>query len=385
MTTIFTVFRRHNRDNCDSTNRYDPRCGCPLHVQFVWKGAPCVFEDKKLAYQNKWSLGVRSWSEAQSRVKDLENRLKDFAEGKVVPKGMTVEAALQEWYKVRDQNDLGNIKAKQMGVKLVEWCEMNNILLLTAFTTDKATKWRLTLPYRSGDSSSLSVHWSVISGFFSWAEGMGYIDKTPIPNPKTNPQFRIRFKKTEVKPPTKEQVEKILATATGETRLLCRLMRDTAMALVDAMKYAMSQKDAEKYGLSKPERRPVIQNNVIRGNRTKTNERYRVRISESLEKQLEALGKPAFPGKYPQWRERVNKAIKDAGVETTPHGFRHFKITEWLSTGVRIEDVAYMVGTSPSEIRKTYRHWIKEAEDRMDEEQSKSWLKMGLDENGNER
>ena len=80
---------------------------------------------------------------------------------------------------------------------------------------------------------------------------------------------------------------------------------------------------------------------VIRGNRTKTNERYRVRIGESLAKQLEALGAPAFPGTYPQWRERVNKAIKDAGVKTTPHGFRHYRITSvpgvpqsgvWLGT-----------------------------------------------------
>ena len=380
----FTVWRRHNRDVCDSTNRYEPRCRCPLHVQFVWKGAPGVFEGKKLHYQNKWSLETRSWSEAQSRVKGLEKRLKDFAEGKVVPKGMTVEATLQEWYKFRDQDGLDNIKAKQMGSKLVEWCEKNNILLLTAFTTDKAIKWRLTLPHRSGDSGSLSVHWSVISGFFSWAAEMGYIDKTPIPNPKTNPQFRIRFKKAEVKPPSKKQVEKILATTTGQTRLLCQLMRETAMALVDAMKYAMSQEDAEKYKLSKPERRPVIQGNLIRGNRTKTNERYRVRMSETLAKQLEALGEPAFPGTLSQWRERVNKAIRDAGVKTTPHGFRHFRITEWLSTGVSVDDVAVMVGTSPSEIRKTYRHWIKEAEDRLDDVQREAWLKMGLDENGNE-
>jgi integrase len=355
-----------------------------LHVQFVWKGAPGVFEGKKLHYQNKWSLETRSWSEAQSIVKGLEKRLKDFAEGKVVPKGMTVEATLQEWYKFRDQDGLDNIKAKQMGSKLVEWCEKNNILLLTAFTTDKAIKWRLTLPHRSGDSGSLSVHWSVISGFFSWAAGMGYIDKTPIPNPKTNPQFRIRFKKAEVKPPSKKQVEKILATTTGQTRLLCQLMRETAMALVDAMKYAMSHEDAEKYRLSKPERRPVIQGRVIRGNRTKTNERYRVRISESLAKQLEAPGEPAFPGTLPQWRERVNKAIKDAGVKTTPHGFRHYRITEWLSAGVYVDDVADMVGTSSNEIRKTYRHWIKEAEDRLDEVQREAWLKMGLDENGNE-
>jgi hypothetical protein len=148
----FTVWRRHNSDICASTNRYEPQCGCPLHVQFIWKGAPCVFEGKKLVFQNKWSLNTRSWSEAQSKVADLETRLKNFSEGKVVPKDRTIEAALREWYEFREQNKLGNTKAKQVGGKHVEWCEKNNILLLTAFTTEKAMKWRVTLPYRTGTS-----------------------------------------------------------------------------------------------------------------------------------------------------------------------------------------------------------------------------------------
>jgi hypothetical protein len=40
----------------------------------------------------------------------------------------------------------------------------------------------------------------------------------------------------------------------------------------------MSRQDAEKCGMSKPERCPVIQEMVIRGNRTKTNERYRLDV-----------------------------------------------------------------------------------------------------------
>ncbi len=64
-----------------------------------------------------------------------------------------------------------------------------------------------------------------------------------------------------------------------------------------------------------------------------------MRISESLTKQLEALGDLAFPGTYTQWRERVNKAIQEAGVKTTPHGFGHYRITEWLSAGVHVDDV----------------------------------------------
>jgi integrase len=95
------------------------------------------------------------------------------------------------------------------------------------------------------------------------------------------------------------------------------------------------------------------------------------------------LGTPAFPDTYVKWREDVNKVIRQAGVKMTPHGFRHFRITEWLAAGVRVEDVADMVGTSPKEIRRTYRHWIKEAEDRLDEVQRQAWLAQGLEKNGN--
>ena len=42
-----------------------------------------------------------------------------------------------------------------------------------------------------------------------------------------------------------------------------------------------------------------------------------------------------------------------------------------------------MVGTSPNEIRKTYRHFIKEAVDRLDAVQQQAWLKQGLDADGN--
>jgi integrase len=146
----------------------------------------------------------------------------------------------------------------------------------------------------------------------------------------------------------------------------------------------MSEEDAKTFGLSKPERRPVLSDNtLIRGNRTKTGERYRVRISKSLAEQLQSLGSPAFPGTYVKWREDMYKLFRHAGVKMTPHGFRHYRISEWCAAGVKPEDVADFVGTSPDEIRKTYRHWIKEAEDRLDEVQRQEWLAQGLEENGN--
>lgn len=80
-------------------------------------------------------------------------------------------------------------------------------------------------------------------------------------------------------------------------KLLSELMRWTATTLVDAQKFGMSLEDVQNLGFSKPERRPVLESEtLIRGRRTKTNERYRVRISRSLAEQLRGLGSPAFPG-----------------------------------------------------------------------------------------
>jgi integrase len=160
------------------------------------------------------------------------------------------------------------------------------------------------------------------------------IEKTPILSGRQNKQFAIPFKKKEVVPPTKEGVEKVLATALGKVKILARLMRETGMALVDAQKVGMTLDDAQKFGLSKPERLPVLEDEtLIRGNRTKTGERYRVRISQSLGNQLKALGSPAFPGTYVKWREELNALLDKPGVKMTPHGFRHFRISEWLAQG----------------------------------------------------
>jgi len=380
-----TIYRRHRAGCKRKDDRYHPRCGCSLWFQFNWSGPNTTLGGNKLHHgQNKWSAESRIWSEAQTNKKRLESELAALLEGKPIRQNITVQAAVEEWLKFKEQSGLGIKKAKLMGGKLVQWCNTNEVLLLTALTPERAMRFRTSLPYRTGDSSSLSVHWSVINGFFGWAVGMGYIEKNPSPETRIFPQFRIKYQQREVVPPTKQEIERVLATATGKIGILVRLMRETAMALVDAHKFGMSVADGEKYGVSKPERRPIVQDRtLVRGNRTKTNERYRVRISQSLAEQLEALGAPAFSDTYTKWREDVNKVIEQAGVDMTPHGFRHYRITEWLAAGVRVEDVADMVGTSPKEIRKTYRHWIKEAEDRLDEVQRQAWLAEGLDKNGN--
>lgn len=231
----------------------------------------------------------------------MSQKLEALLEGKPARESITVVDAVAKWLEFREQNGDGNTKADLMGRRLIDWCEKNGVVMMTAITTEQAIDFRVSLPFRTKDSSSLAVHWSVINQFFNWCEGKGYIERNPCPNPKLLPQFRIKYDKPEVVPPTKKQMEKILVLASDRVRLLCELMRWSGMALVDAQKFDPAN---------------LQDGTFIRGNRTKTKERYRVRIPQQLANQLEALGTPAFPGTYREWRERVDKVVKSYWQKT---------------------------------------------------------------------
>jgi integrase len=166
--------------------------------------------------------------------------------------------------------------------------------------------------------------------------------------------------------------------AVPSVRLFASFMRYSGMAIQDAATL----------------RRSALVGNLITGNRLKTKEAFRVRIPVWLADDLRML--PPINSEYFFWDGRIQSesvaenyrillrdAFKQAGVKMTPHGFRHYFISSTLATGVSVEDVSHMVGTSPNEIRKTYRHWIKEATDRLDDVQQQAWLKQGLDKDGN--
>lgn len=348
-----TVYVRHSKQCPQAHDRYSRRCRCRKWIDYSLNGKR-VLE----------SLKTRSWEMANKKAKDRERQLET---GETPVPFITVGEAVAEWLAFRDSNRLSNEKPQFMGRKLTAWCAKEGIERLADITTAGAMQFRMSLPFRTGDSSSLRVHWSVIGGFFSWAKGMKYIAENPIPSGRQNPQFKITFKKKEVVPPTAEQVSKVLAKAEGELKLLVSLMRWSAMALIDAIALTPTK----------------MNGNLIQGNRTKTREPYSVRIPTWLADALRDY--PGFSRGGPIYRKRLGKLFRSAGVKMTPHGFRHFRITEWLSQGARVDDVARMVGTSPTEIRKTYQHWTKESQDRLDEVQRQMWLAQGLDENGNER
>ncbi len=70
-----TIYRRHSADCPHKSDRYAPRCGCPLSGQFNWPQSTTKFDGKNLKHgQNKWSLDACTWSQAQQNATKLKLR-----------------------------------------------------------------------------------------------------------------------------------------------------------------------------------------------------------------------------------------------------------------------------------------------------------------------
>jgi integrase len=263
-----------------------------------------------------------------------------------------------------------NEKAKLMSGKLVAFCQEHGIVFMSAITRSHLSAFKLTLKFKSGNSNSLRVHLTILGGLFRWA-----VDEGGILAANPFPKFKIKFQPEEIVPPTTAEVNRVLALES--VRSFASLMRYSGMAILDTATL----------------KRGALVGNLITGNRTKTHEAFRVRIPMWLADDLRALegndkyffwdGKMKATSVAQIYRRLLSDAFTQAGVKMTTHGFRHYFISTTLATGVSVEDVSAMVGTSPNEIRKTYRHWIKEATDRLDTVQQQAWIAQGLDKDGN--
>jgi hypothetical protein len=80
----FIIFRRHYGETWDSKNRYDPKCGCPLHVQFVWKNGDAVFEGKCERSRANAACAPTGWVEPRRRP------LRPFLAANLWPRKQTI-------------------------------------------------------------------------------------------------------------------------------------------------------------------------------------------------------------------------------------------------------------------------------------------------------
>jgi integrase len=359
------LYRRHKVSCPHRADSNLNNCRCAIWMQYQ------IAAGKQI----KRSAQTSSVLRAQEQVAELTAGKPDVREHLLVD-------ALKMWVEFREQSNLPIEKARPLSERFENFCDGLGLILLEEINTDHLMKFKATLPYKAVTSSSLKIYWSVFTSFFTWAQAMGLISKSPVPNSKVFPAFKIKYKKPEVKIPSAADVKLIIDSAEGTDKLFLQTLRWSGMAITDTATLRRSQ----------------LVGNIITGSRKKTNEKFRVRIPNWLADALRAhkcsdpefffwclskAGEKTLPTTIMhQYEARLRLHFKRLKVTITPHKFRHHFISEQLAAGVSAEDVSDMVGTSPAEIRKTYKHSLAKGNERKDALQAAVWVTMGLDEYG---
>lgn len=73
------------------------------------------------------------------------------------------------------------------------------------------------------------------------------------------------------------------------------------------------------------------------------------------------------------WQRQIAKVFKAAGVEGTPHQFRHTLATRMRDAGIPVEQVAYVLGDTIATVEKTYFKESLQWQDKVDESMRGLW------------
>jgi len=366
------VYSRHSAKCPQAKDPGYVKCRCRKWLQYQ-KDGKTIQKSAKTRFMEQAKLAAEKLSRGEPDAGSA---------GKGTLAGKTIESAVSKWLEVRTAEGIrANTKAKFIGATLVKWAreQKPSITYLHEITTPVGTEFFIAMSkhYAKETSGSFKIHWAMIRSFFKFAVEQGMLKENPLPKRK------IKFEKPEVVPPSRAEVERVLEAAEGTTKLFLKVARHTGMAIQDCVTLD----------------RVRLVGTLVRGNRVKTKKTskrgcYRVRIPQDVADAVLALpGERYFfwdekamklSNAVHLWRKNSMKVFKAAGVDMTPHDWRHFFITEKLSKGMRLELVSKLVGTSADEIKETYEHWIQDTEDLLDEAQSQDFLAQGLDEQGNE-
>jgi integrase/recombinase XerD len=378
-----TLFVRHTKDCPKRTdNSGTVECKCVRSVKFT---------DGSQLSTHQWS-----WAKAEEVARRMLADRAGVDPTTIKPAGYPVERAIDEWIAEREADGVRyNAKAKLIGRKLLDWCKKNNIEHLSQITKQALRVWRTTgWKYRTGDSTSTKVHWSMLRSFFSWCVEGDLLEGNPCP------KFKGKIKPQQVVPLTPQQMDALEAAVakmqspgwTDERRLRMRalilVMRWSGMAINDAVCLERSSGGITR--LIGP---------VIHGQRHKTSKKFSVPLPGWLVDLLKAL--PVAHPKYYFWHKRPDgrevlrtsmvtqfgdwfgEMFKLAGIKGHSHQFRHSFATYHLSRGVSVERVAEWMGDSVAEVLRTYGHWIPARQELSEQAMRDSWAKMGLDAAGN--
>ena len=153
---IVGVYVRHSakcpKSTVPGSGQYK-RCNCPKWIRWG---------------HSKKSAKTRSWEIASRKARLLEEELEREALGLETPKKtepISIEAATKLYLTDMTQRGKGTAKSCRMLLRLQQYANAQNVLLLKDVSARLLTEWRGQWRFKT-KSSSPAVHWAVVRTFF---------------------------------------------------------------------------------------------------------------------------------------------------------------------------------------------------------------------------
>jgi len=353
------IWRRHVAP-CDSTDNNDPRCGCPIYQEY---------RVGKRRFRR--SLKTRNWQKAlaEARQKEMEG----FREK---PKSPTIDQACDKFIQDAEARGLREptlYKFRLLFKQLKAFSADKGLVFVSDFTVDAVREFRASWPNKN---FAARKKLEATRAFFRFCNISGWI--------ASNPAVALKPGKTndiQIVPITKTEFADILEACKNypdkknrfRLRALVLVMRYTGLRIRDVVTL---KKDHVKHGRL-----------YLRTAKTGTDV-----FCPLPPEVISALKSVDANGEYFFWTgaSKPKSAVGDYqralrtlfDLAKTPrihaHLFRHTFATELLTAGNSLETVAALLGHSSTKItEKSYSHWVKGRQEKLEEAVKNSWAQLG--------
>lgn len=369
---IITIFVRHSADCKYKRDEFCRRCQCKKHLRWSHNGT-----------QNRRATGARTWAEAETVKRQIENQLTGRAPVEEAQAPRTIGECIALFLK--DKSVQGFTTANQNAyrhqlTRLETYCASAGVFTIPLVNREVLTEYCATWPALYPSAATRYRVRARHNSFFKFCHDCRWIDRQPIMPKMAEPE-------SETSPLDSSEFERLLTCCPRikddrealRLRRLFLLGRYSGLAIRDAVTLPKTE----------------LIHDTTRGlyrvvtSRQKTGTHVSVPIPPWVAEELLATpnNNPDYffwDGKRDEYLfsvtvgQRVKKVFVEAALDDGQHmKFHRLRDTfavELLQRGVPMEEVSKLLGhTSMKTTEKHYAKWVKGRQDRLDSLVTATW------------
>ncbi len=359
---VITIYVRHSPGCKYAGEEFHKGCNCRKHLRWSKGGK-----------QFRRTAGTRSWAEAEDRKRELEGQMSGRTTASDVPQ--TIATAVTTFLASKKAEGVSPATYKTV-VRELDRLEVfttgRGVYAVNGLTLDVLIAFRDTW---TASSYSRVVTQKRLKNFLRFCYDAGWLVRVPKMSTIKNVQ-------PDTQPLTAAEYTKILAAATGKTRVVIQLMRWSGLAVRDAATLKRADLVLD----------PETKLYRVISRRTKTGTHLYIPIPPDVAKEMLEVAngnntyifwdrREGSPGACARRAsEAITAAFDAAGIVSAGHMVSHrlrstFAV-DLLQKGVPLEHVSKLLGhRSVVTTEKSYARWVKGRQDLLDSVVSGSWEK----------